>query len=115
MNIMYPKIYLYKRIKDAKILIDRHFSDPIKLSDISESVYLSKYHFLRLFKEAYGTTPHQYLKRKRIEKAKKLLAKGLPINEVCTQVGFESIPSFSNLFKRETSFTPSEFRKRNNK
>ncbi len=108
---MYPKVYLYKRIKDAKILIDRHYSEPIDLAHISEKVYLSKYHFLRLFKEAYGITPYQYLKKKRIEKAKELLSQGLSVNEVCGLVSFESVQSFSNLFKKETSFRPSEFRK----
>ena len=108
---MYPKLYLYKRLKDAKILIDRRYAEPINLDAISENVYLSKYHFLRLFKKAYGITPHQYVLNKRMEKAKELLIEGLSVNDVCLQIGFESVPSFSILFKRKTSLSPTEFRR----
>ena len=112
--IMYPKMYLYKRLKDAKIHIDRSYAEPINLDTISENAYLSKYHFLRLFKKAYGITPHQYVVNKRIEKAKELLIEGLSVNDVCLQIGFDSVPSFSILFKRQTSLSPTEFRRQEN-
>ncbi len=109
---MYPKVYLYKRIKDAKILMDRNYSEHMDLDHIAKKVYLSKYHFLRLFKEAYGITPHKYLTIKRVEAAKKLLSSNLPISHICREVGFESAPSFSNLFKRHTGTAPGEFRRK---
>ncbi len=108
---MYPKVYLYKRIKDARILIDRHYADPIDLDYIAKRVYLSKYHLLRLFKEAHGTSPHKYLMQKRIDKAKTLLSAELTIAQVCHEVGFESVQSFSNLFKRSTGMSPGKYRK----
>ncbi|MEQ9298533.1 MAG: AraC family transcriptional regulator [Cyclobacteriaceae bacterium] len=107
---MYPKFYLYKRIKDAKTLIDRRYAEPIDLSKISEKVHLSKYHFLRLFKEAYGTSPHQYVIQKRILVAKQRLAAGSTVAETCHSVGFESIPSFSSLFKRRVGVSPAAYR-----
>ncbi|MCE7996856.1 MAG: helix-turn-helix transcriptional regulator [Roseivirga sp.] len=108
---MYPKVYLYKRIKDARILIDRHYAEPIDLDYIAKRVYLSKYHFLRLFKEAHGTSPHKYLMQKRITKAKVLLSTELTIAQVCHEVGFESVQSFSHLFKRSTGMSPGKYRK----
>lgn len=107
---MYPKVYLYKRIKDAKILIDRHYAEPMDLDYIAKKVYLSKYHFLRLFKEAYGTSPHKYLTEKRMAKARILLATELTIGQVCHEVGFESVQSFSHLFKRSTGLSPGKYR-----
>ncbi|MEQ8711451.1 MAG: AraC family transcriptional regulator [Cyclobacteriaceae bacterium] len=107
---MYPKFYLYKRIKDAKILIDRYYAEPINLNKISEQVHLSKYYFLRLFKEAYGTSPYQYLIHKRIAVAKQKLASGSTVAETCHSVGFESLPSFSSLFKRRVGISPSAYR-----
>lgn len=108
---MYPKFYLYKRIKDAKILMDRNYDQDIDLNYLSQKTYLSKYHFIRLFKEAYGVSPKKYLSRKRIEMAKKMLSSDKSIGEICHAVGFKSIQSFSNLFKRETGLSPTGFRK----
>lgn len=107
---MYPKYYLFKRIKDAKILIDRSYMRAIDLNQISRQVYLSKYHFLRLFKEAYGTSPHQYVIQKRLALAKTQLKTGMTVTEVCHRVGFESVPSFSNLFKRQVGLTPTQYK-----
>ena len=71
---LYPKQYLYRRVVRAKLYIDAQFADPIDLSDISDEACFSKFHFMRLFKEIYGRTPHQYLTYVRIEKAKEYLA-----------------------------------------
>jgi len=107
---VYPRLYLFKRIQDAKILIDRHYHERLQLDDIARKVYLSKYHFMRLFKEAYGCTPHQYLMNRRIDKAKLLLLTDMTVSEVCQSVGFESTSSFSLLFKKKTGSSPTDFR-----
>ncbi len=97
---LYPKIYLYRRIVQAKLFIDNHFAETIDLNNISDEAYFSKFHFLRLFKKIYGKTPHQYLTFVRIEKAKCLIETGLPITEVPYCVGYDSVSSFTGLFKR---------------
>lgn len=107
----YPKGYLYRRIVEAKIFIDVHYALPIDLNNISEEAYFSKFHFIRLFKSAYGVTPHQYLIKVRIENAKLLLAKENPVSQVCFTIGFESISSFTALFKKLTGITPSAYQK----
>lgn len=109
---MHPKMYLYRRIVQAKLFIDDQYSNRIALDHISDHACLSKYHFLRLFKKAYGTSPHQYLTKVRIASAKDLLKEGRPVAEVCIQVGFESTPSFIHLFKKNTGVSPDIFRKR---
>jgi AraC-like DNA-binding protein len=102
---------IYRRIVLAKLYIDENYHEPIGLDDISRSAYLSRFHFHRLFTRVYKITPHQYLTRKRINKAKDLLVKDeLSVMEVCNSVGFESIGSFSTLFKKEMGFPPQYYR-----
>ncbi len=105
----YPKIYLYRRIVQAKRFIDERFNDNIDLDNIADEAYFSKFHFIRLFKNIYNKTPHQYLTFVRIEKAKLLLAEDIPVAEVCFSVGFNSVSSFTGLFKRIVGLTPSVF------
>ena len=69
----YPKVYLYRRIVQAKLFIDNNYAENIDLDNISDEAYFSKFHFIRLFKNIYGKTPHQYLIFVRIEKAIELL------------------------------------------
>ncbi len=104
-----PKIYLYRRIVLAKIFIDKHYGDQIDLNDIAGEAFFSKFHFIRLFKNAYGKTPHQYLTMVRIENAKLFLQENFSVTEVCYSVGFDAISSFTHLFKRVTNSTPSAY------
>jgi AraC-like DNA-binding protein len=108
-NEDYPKIYLYKRIVQAKLFIDCNYAEKIDLDNIADEAYFSKFHFIRLFKKKYGKTPHQYLTHVRIEQTKKLLQTSMPVYEACFSVGFDSITSFTALFKKFTGSTPSAF------
>ena len=105
----YPKLYFYRRIVQAKLYIDDHYGDSIDLNNIADEAYFSKFHFIRAFKNTYGKTPHQYLIYVRIEKARELLKNGTPVSEVCYTVGFESLSSFSGLFKRMAGLSPSAY------
>jgi AraC-like DNA-binding protein len=105
----YQKVYLYRRIVQAKLYIDRNYAQSIDVSNISDEAHFSKFHFIRLFKKAYGRTPHQYLIFVRVEQAKDLLKAGNSVSDVCFSVGFESVTSFSGLFKRIVGLTPSAF------
>lgn len=101
---------IYQRIAAAKIYIDENYQEPINLDTISGQAFLSRFHFHRLFRQIYRRTPHQYLTRKRLDKAQYLLAENKPVAEVCNEVGFESIGSFSVLFKKEIGFAPQYYR-----
>ena len=91
--------------------IETHFEENLILDYLTQMQPVSKYHLLRLFKKYYGQTPRQYLIDKRIEKAKVYLENGMSVTETCFAVGFESLGSFSALFKTKTGKTPSTFRK----
>lgn len=105
----YPQIYIYRQIVRAKLYMEVHYASPIRLDQIAEEAFFSKFHFIRLFKLLYGLTPHQYLTKVRIEKARLLLEENISVSEVCFLTGFESLASFSLLFKRQTSFSPSAY------
>jgi AraC-like DNA-binding protein len=103
----------YNRIVSAKLFIDENFHLTIGLHTIAKNACMSRYHFHRLFTSVYKITPHQYLTRKRISKAVDLLDKNeMSITEVCNSVGFESLGSFSMLFKKEIGFPPQYYRNR---
>jgi AraC-like DNA-binding protein len=101
---------LYERIVAAKVFIDENYHEAIDLKEISQKAFLSRYHFHRLFSQVYKRTPHQYLTLKRIEKAKDLLEENKQVVDVCNEVGFESLGSFSALFKKEIGFAPTYYR-----
>ncbi|MBL7682058.1 MAG: helix-turn-helix transcriptional regulator [Flavipsychrobacter sp.] len=104
-----PDIYIYNRIVHAKLFIDRNYADTIDLDAISNEAYFSKFHFIRLFKKAYGKTPHQYLAWVRIEKAKLLLQRGISIANTCFLVGYDSVTSFAALFRKIAGWSPSAY------
>ena len=91
--------------------IDNHFEKALNLDFLSYLSITSKYHLLRLFKRYYGFTPKQYLIDKRIAKSKEQLKGGMSVTETCFAVGFESLGSFSTLFKAKTGKSPSEYQK----
>ncbi len=78
--------------------------------------WFAPHHFLRLFKQTFGETPHRYLTRRRLERAQHLLAKtDLSVNDICTESGFQSVGSFSWLFRRHLGMSPNTFRRQSGK
>jgi AraC-like DNA-binding protein len=79
--------------------------------EVARRVAISPFHFIRLFESVFGVTPHQFRTRARIERAKELLASGArTVTDVCMEVGFSSVGSFSSLFARRVGATPSAYR-----
>lgn len=107
----FEKIYLYKRIVQAKLFIDKNFAAAIDLDNIAGEAYFSKFHFVRLFKSIYGFTPNQYLIKTRIDKAKPLLADGVSVLQTGLMVGLESPTSFAGMFKKLEGVSPSTWQK----
>lgn len=95
----------------ARKFIDHNFDRPIPLNKIANAVYCSKFHLNREFKRHYGVTPSQYLKDKRILEAKKLLSNNSSVTDTCYTVGYDSLSTFSMLFRQWTGFSPSNFKK----
>lgn len=93
--------------------IDGQLELPLDLDTMAREAHFSRFYFLRAFQKTFHETPHHYLKRKRIEKAKELLADSdFPITEICFAVGFESLGSFSTLFHKLVGWSPSIYRAR---
>lgn len=113
-NQFFAKEDLIKRVIQGKRFIDSNFSKRLNLNTIAGRAYIAKFHFIRTFKTFYGLTPHQYLTSVRIQNAKKLLRRNYSVSEVCLAVGFESVNSFTNLFKKITGTPPAFFRDRQN-
>jgi AraC-like DNA-binding protein len=108
-----PDLETLQRLGRARDFIDHCYDHPLSLDQISEKACFSRYHFLRLFRQAFNKTPHQYLIERRIEKAKELLiADELRVTDVCFEVGFQSLGSFSSLFHKWVGHAPIIYREK---
>jgi AraC-like DNA-binding protein len=102
-----------QRLSRAREFIDHCYDHPLSLDQISSKACFSRYHFLRLFRRAFNKTPHQYLIERRIEKAKELLGSDdIRVTDVCFEVGFQSLGSFSSLFHKYVGHAPVTYREK---
>ena len=93
--------------------MDARYAEPLNLDDMAAVAGFSRYHFAREFRVVFGETPRAYLSRRRVERAKDLLAHAnLTVTEVCMVVGFSSLGSFSRRFRELVGCSPSEFRRK---
>lgn len=90
--------------------IHKNYNDNLSLDKLSEVAGISKYYFIRLFAKCIGITPYKYLEIYRINRAKKMLKKGISIIEVAISNGFSDQSHFTNLFKRTIGITPKQYR-----
>jgi AraC-like DNA-binding protein len=108
-----PAPDVYRRLCRARDFIDHCYGNPLSLDQMSSEACFSRYHFLRLFRQAFDKTPHQYLIERRIEKAKELLSSdSLRVTDVCFEVGFQSLGSFSSLFHKYVGHAPVTYREK---
>jgi AraC-like DNA-binding protein len=98
--------------RDALCAVDGAGPAP-SIREIAAGVRMSPYQLIRRFEALFGETPHQRRIRARVERAKQLLALGRgSVTEVCMEVGFSSLGSFSDLFTRRVGEAPSAYRRR---
>jgi AraC-like DNA-binding protein len=103
---------IYRRLHRARDFLDSSLADQTDLSGAAAAACLSPHHFHRLFRQNFHLTPHEYLTRRRLERASLLLrTTGMTVMEVCLESGFRSLPSFSTLFRRRFGVSPAHFRK----
>lgn len=106
------RLEIFKRISTAKDWMEAHYQDGPTLEAIAAIASMNSQHFLRMFKQVYSITPHQYLIDCKLKKARQLIENNdLTINDICQAIGFESAFSFSVLFKKRFGMPPSHFRK----
>jgi AraC family transcriptional regulator len=105
------RIQLYKQLSRAMDMIQSAEGRDLSLEALAAEACLSKYHFLRLFRSAYGFSPHQYIQQLRMEKARTLLARSnATVSDVADLLGFVDSQSFSRLFTQRMGVSPSRYR-----
>jgi len=104
------------RLNDAMLAqllryMEEHLHERLTIEVLAEQAHLSPFHFTRMFKALTGQTPHGYVTRMRVERAKALLAGGhKPLPEVARDVGFRTQAHFTGVFKKQAGATPKRFR-----
>jgi AraC-like DNA-binding protein len=95
----------------AKDLVDARYAEPIGVAEMAAAAGLSRAHFSREFRRAFGESPHSYLLTRRLERAAALLRNtDRSVAEICLDVGLTSVGSFTTSFKRNFGKTPTEYR-----
>ena len=104
---------MFRNLCQARDLLCEVHEPPLTIEDVARAVRMSPFHFSRRFESLFGATPHQLRIQWRLDRAKYLLAQGEhSVTEVCMEVGFSSLGSFSDLFSRRVGETPSNYRRR---
>jgi len=102
---------LYRRLERARELIASDLAGDLTLDRLARAACLSPYHFHRAFTQTYRETPHRYVTRLRLERARRLLERSdAPVTAICRESGFESLGSFATLFRRRFGLSPRPFR-----
>ncbi len=102
----------FVRLCRSRDFLAAALDQPLRLADAAKEACLSPFHYHRTFSRVFGETPHDFLRRLRIERAKQLLAStDDPVTEVCLAVGYESLGSFSAMFHSAAGFSPSAYRR----
>jgi len=103
---------VFRSLLRAKYFIDKEFLKTPDLDELCESAGISRFYFCRLFKLVWGISPCQYLKKKKLEFARKEILSGKTIAEVSFFVGFSEVAAFSKAFKQHYGCTPRDLKKR---
>jgi AraC-like DNA-binding protein len=105
------RLELYRRLYRGRDFLLSCYDRPLTVAAAAQVATLSPFHFQRMFKQAFGRTPMQFLQATRLEAAHRLLAHADDdITTICFAVGFESLGSFSWLFRKRFGASPREFR-----
>jgi AraC-like DNA-binding protein len=104
---------VFRRLCQAREALTEDSEVAPSIDMVARSAGISPFHFIRQFDALFGLTPHQLRIQSRLDRARRLLAMGgLSVTEVCMEVGFSSLGSFSDLFNRRVGEPPSSFRRR---
>jgi AraC-like DNA-binding protein len=103
----------FRRLCRARDLLLDTRERPLTIHELARDIQISPFHLIRQFEAVFGSTPHQFRQASRLELARQLLASGQhSVTEVCMEVGFSSLGSFSVLFTRRMGETPSAYQRR---
>lgn len=100
------------RLRRVRDRIDREYAQPLDVEALARGIHVSAGHLSRQFKLAFGESPYSYLMTRRIERAMMLLRRGdLSVTEVCFEVGFSSLGTFSTRFAELVGVPPSVYQR----
>lgn len=99
------------KIEKALCYINEHLAEKLSVESLAEQVYLSKYHFMRLFKAQTGDTVHAYIRQKRLLQAARLIREGTAANKAAADSGFADYSVFHRAFKESFGISPGQLRK----
>jgi AraC-like DNA-binding protein len=106
-----PSALLERHLLRARDLADRRYSEQLDLRRLAREAHVSPRHFSRSFRRVFGETPYQYLLSRRLERARHLLrTTETSVAEICLEVGFTSVGSFTTTFTRHVGVSPTTFR-----
>jgi transcriptional regulator GlxA family with amidase domain len=101
-----------RRMLRARDAIDRDYATPLDIPALARIALVSQAHFIRTFHATFGETPHRYLQRRRVERAMALLRHSeRSVTEICFEVGFASLGTFSRTFRAIVGESPSSYRR----
>jgi AraC-like DNA-binding protein len=104
---------LNRRMLRARDAIDRAYADPLDIRALADVAHVSEAHFIRTFRATFGETPHRYLQRRRVERGMFLLRETeRSITDICLDVGFGSLGTFSRTFRDIVGVNPTDYRAR---
>ena len=102
-----------RRMLRARDAMDRTFAEPLCIPRLARIAGVSEAHFIRTFRATFGETPHRYLQRRRVERAMFLLrCTDRSVTDICFDVGFGSLGTFSRTFHDIVGESPTVFRQR---
>jgi transcriptional regulator GlxA family with amidase domain len=102
-----------RRLLRARDAMDRAYAQPLHVPALARIAHMSEAHFIRTFHATFGETPHRYLQRRRVERAMFLLRQSdRSVTEICLDVGFLSLGTFSRTFREIVGESPTEYRNR---
>ena len=102
-----------RRLLRARDAMDRTYAQPLDIAALARIALVSEAHFIRTFRATFGETPHRYLQRRRVERSMFLLREtDLPITDICFDVGFSSLGTFSRTFRDIVGLSPTQYRDR---
>src|ERR1051325_2547827 len=100
-----------RRLLRARDAMDRTYAQPLDIPALARIAHVSEAHFIRTFRATFGETPHRYLQRRRVERAMFLLREtDRSVTDVCLDVGFGSLGTFSRTFRDIVGASPSDYR-----
>jgi AraC-like DNA-binding protein len=102
-----------RRMLRSRDAIDRAYANPLDIASLAEVAHVSEAHYIRTFRATFGETPHRYLQRRRVERAMFMLRETeRSVTDICMEVGFASLGTFSRTFHTIVGQTPVEYRAR---